>query len=451
MRFSGNSVAFNAPLTAFLSSAFPNADLSEVGPCLAAVVDGKVEQPATVFLRRPGHEVHLRITSVDCGCCGDQDERQPVLAVILYEPDARDLLPRAEMVLDSSADGVFIVNRDNRIVYFNQACERLTGWKREEVIMETWECRNIMQCHNEDGESMGSESLCPAKLFVRMETVPLEAHEMLITSAGGKERWVETSYSPICDAAGAVAFIVGIIRDIDERKRLESQLVQSRNLASLGQLVSGIAHEIKNPLGIIMSSVEVLLNSRRPASQRREAAEFIKDEVRRLDGRVKDFLAFARPKPMVSSRVNLNALLKKVLLSCTAHDRAALRIEQRLSCHAPIVAGDPDQLHQVILNLVLNADQAMPEGGTLTVTTEVAEDQVHMRFEDEGDGIADDDLQRIFDPFFTTKKDGTGLGLPIVHQILTGHRGKITVRNRDGGSRGVAVDIIMPLARGTAR
>jgi signal transduction histidine kinase len=200
-----------------------------------------------------------------------------------------------------------------------------------------------------------------------------------------------------------------------------------------------------------MSSVEVLLNSRRPASQRREAAGFIKDEVRRLDGRVKDFLAFARPKPMASSRVNLNALLKKVLLSCAAHGREGFRIEQRLSCHAPLVAGDPDQLHQVILNLVLNADQAMPEGGTLAVATEVTEDQVHMRFEDEGGGIAAGDMPRIFDPFFTTKQEGTGLGLPIVHQILTAHRGKITIRNRDNGNRGVVVDIIMPLAVGAGR
>jgi signal transduction histidine kinase len=200
-----------------------------------------------------------------------------------------------------------------------------------------------------------------------------------------------------------------------------------------------------------MSSVEVLLNSRRPASQRREAAGFIKDEVRRLDGRVKDFLAFARPKPMASSRVNLNALLKKVLLSCAAHGREGFRIEQRLSCHAPLVVGDTDQLHQVILNLVLNADQAMPEGGTLAVATEVAEDQVHMRFEDEGGGIAAGDMPRIFDPFFTTKQEGTGLGLPIVHQILTAHRGKITIRNRDNGGRGVVVDIIMPLAVGAGR
>src|SRR5690606_29989238 len=111
-------------------------------------------------------------------------------------------------------------------------------------------------------------------------------------------RYVETNYSPIRNPNGDVEFIVGIIRDIDERKRLESQLIQSENLALIGQLVSGIAHEIKNPLGILMSSVEIVLNDDRPEDQRREAATYIKEEIRRLDERMKQFLAFAKPKPV---------------------------------------------------------------------------------------------------------------------------------------------------------
>ncbi len=447
LRFSSSTFTLHDPFLGFLGHEYPAADLSGVEPTLAGVIHGPgAGQPAMVFLHDGERQVHLRASLVDCGCCGDAtDPFQPVLGVVFAEPDSQRLLPRLELVLESSTDGVFIVNRENRIVYFNHACERMTGWQRDAAVMTTWECSNVLHCHNEEGESMGHDHLCPAKLFFHSGSVPAP-REMLITATGGKERWVETNYSPIRNQSGEIEFIVGIIRDVDERKSLETQLVQNRNLASLGQLVSGIAHEIKNPLGILMAGVEVLLSGERTDAQRREAALCIKDEVRRLDDRVKDFLAFARPKPVMAERVNLNAILKKAAMTYSSLGSGRLRIDLRLSRRAPFLLADPDQLHQVFLNLVINADQAMPRGGELGVSTEIVEDRVRVLFTDEGCGIREDNLPRVFEPFFTTKKDGTGLGLPIVHQILTAHRGRITMRNNPGGGPGVTVEMLLPLA-----
>ena len=445
MLFSSVSLTEGIPFTAFLARALPGADLSALGETLGRAAEASDTAPSALFLRGADRELHLRLSGVDCGCCGDSAvENQPVLAVMMFQPAGSDHLPRLEMVLDGSSDGVFIVNRENRIVYFNRACERLTGWQRDEAVMQTWECANVLHCHTESGESMGSEALCPAKLFFRHDAVPVP-HEMLITTSGGREKWVETNYSPVRSQSGEVEFIVGIIRDIDERKQLEAQIVQSRNLASLGQLTSGIAHEIKNPLGVIMASVEVLVNEARPAAQRREAAHFIKDEVRRLDDRVKDFLAFARARPMNAERLDLNALVTLVARSYSSVVSGRFRIERRLSPDEVWVSADPDQMHQVMLNLVINADQAMPQGGRLLLETETAEDHAVVRLTDEGTGIDPADRERVFEPFFTTKKDGTGLGLPIVHQILTAHRGKITLRDNDGRP-GLTVEIRLPAA-----
>ena len=446
MLFSSVSLTEGGAFSAFLARALPGADFDVLGDTLRRAVEASEAAPSALFLRGAERELHLRISGVDCGCCGDAAaENQPVLAVMMFEPSGPDHLPRLEMVLDGSSDGVFIVNRENRIVYFNRACERLTGWQRDEAVMQMWECANVLHCHTESGESMGSESLCPAKLFFRHDAVPVP-HEMLITTSGGREKWVETNYSPVRNQSGEVEYIVGIIRDIDERKQLEAQLVQSRNLASLGQLTSGIAHEIKNPLGIIMASVEVLLNEARPAAQRREAAHFIKDEVRRLDDRVKDFLAFARARPLNAERLELNALVSRVARSYSSVVSGRFRIELRPAQEGIWVVADPDQMHQVMLNLVINADQAMPHGGRLLLETEAAEDHALVRLTDEGSGIDPSDRERVFEPFFTTKKDGTGLGLPIVHQILTAHRGKITLRDNDGGRPGLTVEIRLPAA-----
>src|SRR5690606_10432707 len=389
-------------------------------------------------------QTHLRIASLDfnddCQCGGVKS----LFAVTISDPDFDAIMRRLEFVLDSTTDGIFIVNRTNHIVYFNKACERITGWRRDQAVMQTYECANVLRCHNDEGESLGTGSLCPAKVFFHKDSMP-KPHEMLITMVNGKERFVETNYSPIRNTAGEVEFIVGIIRDIDERKRLEDQVVQNRNLVMLGSLVSGIAHEIKNPLGILMASVEIVLNENRPDDQRREAANFIKDEVRRLDERMKYFLAFAKPKPLMREPVDLGALLRKVANHYQgATHNPNFHIQPPMCSHLPTTMADPDLLHQVFLNLIINAENASPDGGVVSITTDLVDDFIRVKFIDNGQGIDEENIAKIFDPFFTTKSDGTGLGLSIVHQIITSHRGKISARKNENRP-GLTVEILLPV------
>lgn len=433
-----------------LAIEFPETSWEDVQRVFETMLKAEDPEPVMLLLSRDRRQCQMRITMLDfdsdCHC----GELEPIFAVSFFDPDTDAIMRRLEFVLDSSTDGIFIVNRANQIIFFNKACEGLTGWEHGTALMQTHECSNVLRCHNDAGESMGTESLCPAKVFFHRDSVP-KPHEMLITTAGGRERWVETNYSPIKTPSGDVEFIVGIIRDIDERKQLEAQLIQSKNLALLGQLVSGIAHEIKNPLGILMSSVEIVLNENRPEEQRREAAGFIKDEIRRLDQRMKEFLAFARPKPLMTDKVDVNEVLRKVIASFTAATNRRMRIEQRLCNVMPPTAADPDLLHQVFLNLILNAEQAMPQGGRLVVASEVVGEQrdtIRLRFQDEGTGVSEADLAKIFDPFFTTKANGTGLGLSVVHQILTAHRGRFSMRNNEKGP-GVTFEILLPVSEET--
>lgn len=444
-RFGRHSSPLRGRFDEFFAAMFPQEDLSAVRCRLRDCLQCPSETQTHAFTLGTG--VSRSTVRLICLCGGQpafDDPLAPVLAVLFSADNLSRELPRLERVLDSSADGVFIVNRDNQIIYFNPACERLTGWQRSQGAVLVHECSDVMRCHTETGESMGSDALCPAKLMVQRGAVP-SAHEMLINTRSGAEKWIETSYSPIRNAAGEIEYVVGIMRDIDERKRLEAQLAQSRNLAMMGQLVSGIAHEIRNPLGIIMSSVEVILDSSRKPRERREAAMFIKDEVHRLDARVRDFLAFARPRPVLAERVDLHALLRTLLLSYVSMENDRFEIETSFCIGHPVVEADPDQLRQVFLNLIINADQAMPAGGRLSVETKSDGSTVTVRFCDTGPGIRSEHLPRIFDPFFTTKQRGTGLGLSIAHQIVVAHRGKLVAHNHSDGV-GAVFEVTLPAA-----
>ncbi|MGI8905099.1 MAG: two-component system sensor histidine kinase NtrB [Candidatus Sumerlaeaceae bacterium] len=446
VRFSRADLTENSNFGAVLEQLFPETNWSEIAPVLTELLEAEDPEPRLFFLSHGVKQTHMRASALtfDADChCGALEN---VLGLTFFDPDTDAIMRRLEFVLDSSTDGIFIVNRSNHIVYFNKACEKMTGWQKNAAIMQTYECANVLRCHNDAGESMASEALCPAKVFFHKDSEP-KPHEMLITTTAGKERYVETNYSPIKNTTGEVEFIVGIIRDIDERKRLESQLVQNRNLALLGQLVSGIAHEIKNPLGILMSSAEIVLNEKRPAAQRREAATYLRDEVRRLDERMKDFLVFAKPKALMVEEVDVAQLVKRTASGYQASLRnKKFHVVPQMCSHTPATQADPDLLFQVFLNLIINADQAMPEGGVLTITTDVVDDAIRLRFIDAGNGIRDEDLPKIFDPFFTTKAGGTGLGLSVVHQIVTSHRGKMNVHNNDG-KPGVTFEVLLPIVQ----
>ncbi|MBI1722335.1 MAG: HAMP domain-containing protein [Gemmatimonadetes bacterium] len=227
----------------------------------------------------------------------------------------------------------------------------------------------------------------------------------------------------------------------------DEQMRRAEQLATVGELAAGIAHELKTPLLGVASGAQLLSRRLEPsdAEGRRLAGEMLQ-RIRRMEEAMQALLSYARPSPTRLSRLDLNAIVERALrLVEPRADRSSVAITRRLAPTLPSVQMDPDQIGQVIVNLVLNGIEAMAEGGCLEVETRVADGTVELWVSDSGPGIASAERERIFRPFYTTKHTGTGLGLAIVRQIVERHGGLVFVIDRpEGGTRFV---VALPLDR----
>ncbi len=228
---------------------------------------------------------------------------------------------------------------------------------------------------------------------------------------------------------------IGDLARAFERMRLGLKEAQRREkLASLGELSAGLAHEIRNPLGIIKNAAEGLMSRERDQTEKEMLLDIIVQESKRLNKLVTDFLDFARPRPPRKVKASLKALVEEVVFSL--QDEAGERgISFSLSLQEVILPLDRDQMRQVLLNLLFNALEATPSGGEVKVSLVGEKGWAFLRVEDTGAGISPDHLDRIFDPFFTTKEKGTGLGLALVYRIVEAHGGHIQVESGRGGTR----------------
>lgn len=229
----------------------------------------------------------------------------------------------------------------------------------------------------------------------------------------------------------------------DQILEIEEQLRRADRLSTLGELSAGMAHEIRNPLGSIRGTAEILKDGVDLDDPRHEFAEILVKEVDRLNRVLEDFLRFARQAPRERGRFDLNAVVREVLdLTRRQAERCDVAVITQLT-ELPQLDGDGGQLRQALLNLVLNALQAMPRGGQLTVTTRLEHNQAEVTVADNGPGIPVGEEERIFKTFVTSRPDGTGLGLPISQRIVVSHGGQITLRNNPG--QGAAFTIALPL------
>ena len=229
-----------------------------------------------------------------------------------------------------------------------------------------------------------------------------------------------------------------------ERERLEAEIRQTERLTALGHMSAGLAHEIRNPLGIMKVSIQLLAQEKVEDGVVSEYCRVLLEECERLNRLVSEFLSFARPKEPVRGRFALGKLLDEgVTLIQPALRQHHIDLKQaRNQVDEQEVEVDPDQIKQVILNILLNAIDAQGEGGAILLEGVQKDGFVGFAVRDEGPGISPDAMPYIFDPFFTTKEKGTGLGLSVVHRILDQHGGKIIAANRS--ERGVRVEILLP-------
>jgi signal transduction histidine kinase len=215
-------------------------------------------------------------------------------------------------------------------------------------------------------------------------------------------------------------------------------------MAAIGELAAGIAHEIRNPLGIIAGSAETI-QKHEDQKIRGEMTNYILEESKRINGLISTFLDFARPKEPKLVNCDLREVLEKTLLLLSpSANTSGVEIKKEIPRGPLWVSIDPDQMRQAFMNLGVNALEAMPHGGVLRVAvTENARDRVVVRFSDTGKGIPKEIRTKVFDPFFTTKDGGTGLGLSIAHRIITQHGGDIKVE--EGEERGSTLTVTLPL------
>jgi PAS domain S-box-containing protein len=274
-------------------------------------------------------------------------------------------------------------------------------------------------------------------------------------AVGGVEHWLSINFSGLLDEAGNVYRVLGIARDITERKKIEQQMAHTEKLASLGTLAAGVAHEINNPLTIVLGFTDLLLEKAPMGSEEYELLDTIERQGTNAKRIVENLLSFARytehKETLVDINKNIDAVITMVKNTLSINK---ISIECCRAGSLPAVKGDPGELQQVFFNIISNAVAVMKGGGRLRLTTDTVDGgkKVEIRISDTGPGIPREIRDRIFDPFFTTKKvgEGTGLGLSISYGIISKHGGAISFETRtqdEGGEIGTTFVITLPAVK----
>ena len=242
----------------------------------------------------------------------------------------------------------------------------------------------------------------------------------------------------------------GIMRDITEAKRLKVQLVESEKLSAMGRMASHLAHELNNPLYGIMNCVDLVRSSLPEAYDKRKFLDLAFDECQRTSGLLIKMLKFCKPDSDERSPTNLNTLLKETLLFYERQFKNQnIRVSTQFDDNLPILMAIPNQLKQVFINMVINANAAMTSGGELRISSRynAVGNEIVVSIEDTGVGIPQENLERIFEAFFTTRKEvkGVGLGLSLCHGFVSNHNGRIEVESQVGS--GTIFTIYLPCSQ----
>ncbi|MEK8090726.1 hybrid sensor histidine kinase/response regulator [Thermithiobacillus plumbiphilus] len=334
-----------------------------------------------------------------------------------------------------------------RVVFVNEACHRRTGYTPEELVGGP-----PLSFEGPETDRAVLERMARA-----MKKLKPVREELLCYTKDGKTFWQELDMSPMADAEGRVTHWVSIGRDITERKRaeetrlqLQEQLYHSQKMESIGLLAGGIAHDFNNLLTSILSSAELGRESLPEGHVAHEDLQTIIKAALRASGLTKELLAYAGNGKRMTEVININHLVTDMLAILRSQMPRSIIVRKALQSRMPPVEADPVQIQQVIMNLCLNASQAMPDGGMLSITTDMVtlteektrkfrsynppEPGLYALFEvsDTGSGMDARTIKRIFEPFYSTKNQGRGLGLAAVLGIIKSHRGGIEVESTPG-------------------
>lgn len=340
-------------------------------------------------------------------------------------------------LLESFPDLILVVDMNERYTFISSRIRDLLGYGPEQLL----------------GKKIGEVEETSAELVTLYHDVAISQQSLAASEYGarhhdGSWRTMRGTASRLLDAEGKPAGVIISVHDITVEKKLEQQIIQSERLAAMGQMIGGFAHELNNPLTSILGMTELAQEGEASESTRKQLGT-LHQQARRAAEIVQNLMYFARPPAPGRSAVNLSELIQRTLhLQAYPLRKSNITVDFLQEPALPAVIADPNQLMQVFLNLILNAEQAIREGrdkGTIRIRVGQGPDSVWVTFQDDGPGIAADILPHIFDPFFTTKRPGrgTGLGLSICKTVLREHGGNIEVAAGPGG--GAVFTITLPV------
>ncbi len=339
-----------------------------------------------------------------------------------------------ESLLENANDVIYTLDADLRFTYVNGKVETWGYWK-EDLIGKPY-------------LSLLSKRFRSRYLQETLDMGTKQVYEVEIMSRQGELRSVLVSVAPLLDDSGGQSGVLGIARDITERKQLEQQVQDSERLASIGQLAAGVAHEINNPLGGILNCLYNIRKGTLTPERSQEYLHFMEDGLLRVQRIVRQLLDFSQQRELELALADLHPILDRVgVLTEHVFDERHAVLQKNYDATLPLLMIDATMIEQVIMNLVLNAVQALQAGGHVSLETRKSEDVCDIIVEDNGCGIASSVRPHIFDPFFTTKGtgEGTGLGLSVSLGIVQRHGGEMFVESEEG--QGTRFIVRLPLAR----
>jgi two-component system NtrC family sensor kinase len=413
--------------------------------------DGFVKDFEVEFKRKNGEKITILLTAH-----AKRDERGKIIG---YEGLNIDISERKRMerelkeaneflmkLIESSVDGIIVTNTKGDILMFNRGAENILGYKADEVVgkmnirsvYEPGVAKEVMEkLRSPDYGGVGKLTSFP--IFHRRKDGELIEGDL--------------SASIIYDENGKEIASVGIFKDLRERLGIERELqktqqalLQSEKLAAMGRLTSQIAHELNNPIYGIMNTLELLKTEISPESKRRKILELALSETQRLAEMLRNMLSFSKPEEEKKRPIKMNELIEGILLVMEKQMRESnIKVETFFDAEIPEVMASTNQMRQVMLNMLKNAKEAMPKGGTLTVKTSKEINKVLIHIQDTGVGIPEEIRDKIFEAFFTTKQKvkGVGLGLSVCYGIIKDHGGEIKVESEEG--KGTNFRIRLPI------
>ncbi|MFH1349335.1 MAG: ATP-binding protein [Pseudomonadota bacterium] len=360
-----------------------------------------------------------------------------------YAQRLRSSEERYRFLIESADDLIYTVDREGNILSVNQYYSRLTGKRDEDVIGR--KLTDIIQYQNP--ENIGR---IVNRVLESSKTIGNEERARI----GDREYWLDTKYKPIITSGDQANAVLVISRDITEHKSMEAQLFHTEKLASLGSLSAGVAHEMNNPIAVILGFTEMLLEKFPEGSKEREILTVIERQGNNCKRIVENLLAFARLPQKTTTETDVVEDLQRVI-NVVMNTMLTKKVDLKTNIEEdlPKVRGDAQQLEQVFMNIINNAVAAMDGGGLLTISAHLFGDTVGVEFTDTGHGIPTEYMDKIFEPFFTTKKvgEGTGLGLSVSYGIVRKFGGDIRVRSQtadEGKTPGTTFTVSLALSEG---